>query len=166
MNRLIKSIVLHCLATPNGQWFTAGDIDKWHKARGFHRAEAFRARINGNLVAIGYHFVILTNGVIATGRHLEEVGAHAQGFNNKNIGICLIGTDRFSLAQWNTLRNSVISLQQHIMRQQNDSAPLAVVGHRDLPGVKKTCPGFSVADWLESAMQPPTGHVLADNAAP
>lgn len=166
MNRSIKSIIIHCAATPNGQWFTAGDIDKWHKARGFHRTEAFRARHNGNFAAIGYHFVILTNGAIATGRHLEEVGAHAQGFNSKSIGICLMGTDRFSLAQWDSLRGTVASLQQQIMLLQNDMVPAKVVGHRDLPGVKKTCPGFSVADWLESAMQPPAGHVLADNNAP
>nr|WP_223225927.1 MULTISPECIES: hypothetical protein [Bacteroides] len=42
--RKIDSIIVHCSATKAGQDFTAADIDRWHRERGF----------NG----IGYHYVI------------------------------------------------------------------------------------------------------------
>ncbi len=41
--RKIDSIIIHCSATKVGQDFTAADIDRWHRERGF----------NG----IGYHYV-------------------------------------------------------------------------------------------------------------
>ncbi|MDU1892762.1 MAG: N-acetylmuramoyl-L-alanine amidase [Dysgonomonas sp.] len=75
--RQINKIILHCSATKEGQHFTADDIDKWHRARGFAK--------------IGYHFVILLDGTVQIGRPLDEIGAHVQGFNKDSIGICTIG---------------------------------------------------------------------------
>ena len=34
--RKIDSIIIHCLATKVGQDFTAADIDRWHRERGFN----------------------------------------------------------------------------------------------------------------------------------
>ncbi|SDX88997.1 N-acetylmuramoyl-L-alanine amidase [Nitrosomonas halophila] len=155
MNRPISHLVIHCAATPNGRWHDVRDIDLWHRQAGFRRNQNWRARQNEELGHIGYHFVIYTNGAVATGRHLDEVGAHARGFNARTIGICMIGTDRFSPAQWESLHNGVSSL---IVRYRG----VKVVGHRDLPEVKKTCPGFSVDDWLANQMQPLPGHVLGE----
>lgn len=160
MTRHIKSIIIHCAATPNGKWFTAGDIDKWHKDRGFKRSSEFRQRQAPQFAAIGYHFVIYTNGAVAIGRHLDEVGAHAQGFNSKSIGVCLVGTNQFTLEQWSSLRDNVRNLQEHLMLMQGDANPPIVLGHRDLPGVNKECPGFSVAAWMGNDMQPLAGHIL------
>ena len=44
------TIIIHCSATRAGQDFTAADIDRWHRARGFR--------------SIGYHFVIRLDGTI------------------------------------------------------------------------------------------------------
>ena len=38
------TIIIHCSATRAGQDFTAADIDRWHRQRGFR--------------SIGYHFVV------------------------------------------------------------------------------------------------------------
>lgn len=153
--RQITGIVIHCAATPNGKWFSTQDIDQWHQARGFKRTEEFRQRFNSNLHAIGYHYIIYTNGAIATGRHEAEIGAHAAGYNSKTLGICLIGTDKFSPAQWAALRDLI-----GILRRENNYPNARITGHRDLPDVHKTCPGFSVADWLAADMQPLPGHIL------
>ena len=48
--RTIKELIVHCTATPEGKYFDAADIDRWHKQRGW----------SGN----GYHFVILLDGTI------------------------------------------------------------------------------------------------------
>lgn len=72
-----KEIILHCAATPEGKVFTAKDIDKMHKQRGFKK--------------IGYHYVIDLDGTVEKGRDENEVGAHCVGHNSKSIGICYIG---------------------------------------------------------------------------
>ncbi len=108
---------------------------------------------------IGYHYLVYRNGVIATGRDVPEIGAHVQGYNQKSIGICLIGTDRFTPAQWQSLAELIGALRQ----RYPDSR---VVGHRDLsPDLNangiveqfewlKTCPNFDVAAWVARGMSP------------
>jgi N-acetyl-anhydromuramyl-L-alanine amidase AmpD len=138
--RELKRIIIHCAATPNGKEFHAADIDRWHKERGWTR--------------IGYHFVIPLNGLVEYGRALSEIGAHASGHNRDSVGICLIGTDRFTIEQWDSLKNLVADLK---VRHKTIEA---VMGHRDLPGVTKSCPGFEVKDWLTCGMSPLPAHVL------
>ncbi len=79
--------------------------------------------------------------------------------NARSLGICLAGTGRFTPAQWQSLSTLVRSLHA-----RHPAARLC--GHRDLSpdrngdGVvspaewTKTCPGFSVADWLAAGMRP------------
>lgn len=151
--RSITSIILHCSATPNCRWTTTADIDNWHRERGFFRYLDFRKIFNYSLTSIGYHFVVYTNGAVATGRHLDEVGAHAKGFNANSLGVCLVGTDRFSVAQWDSLRDNLVGL----LKKYPDAS---IRGHRDLPGVHKTCPGFDVSAWLNNDKRPLPEHVL------
>jgi N-acetyl-anhydromuramyl-L-alanine amidase AmpD len=140
--REINLIVIHCAATPNGRHFTVNDIDQWHRLRGFNRAYP---RINPELTSIGYHYVIYLDGEVHTGRAPEEVGAHAAGHNGHSLGVCLIGTDNFTPAQWAALKKLVLELAGRYPQAR-------LLGHRDLPGVTKACPGFDVASWYQEAM--------------
>jgi N-acetylmuramoyl-L-alanine amidase len=151
--RLISKIILHCSATPNGRPHSAADIDRWHADRGFARSQLYLARFNPEFRAIGYHFVIRLSGEVELGRHLDEVGAHARPWNTTSLGICMIGTDQFTAPQWAALRRLVSD-----MTTRYPSA--AVIGHRDVPGVNKICPGFSVKDWLARGMSAPAQHLL------
>ena len=55
------TIIIHCSATRAGQDFTAADIDRWHRQRGFR--------------SIGYHFVVRLDGSIEPGRdHIARDG--------------------------------------------------------------------------------------------
>lgn len=190
----LTTLVIHCSATPNGRWTTAEQIDDWHRARGFRRVHDIAPRHEPHLRAIGYHSVIGVDGTLWNGRALLERGAHAAGHNAKSVGICLIGTDRYSPAQWATLRTHVCALLATLAEAKRastggprlqrpltpadaigllDGAALRVVGHRDLSPDRngdgkvtraewtKTCPGFDVAGWLQSAMQPLDAHLLA-----
>ena len=103
--------------------------------------------------------LVYRNGAISTGRDVTEIGAHVKGYNQKSIGICLVGTDRFTEDQWESLRDLVTRLQSLYPESR-------VVGHRDLSpdqnanGIVekfewlKTCPGFDVAAWIDGGMQP------------
>lgn len=160
--RPLDTIVIHCAAVPNGRWTSTLDIDHWHQQAGFRRGAAFASH-NPELRHIGYHWVIYTNGARATGRHPMEAGAHARGFNARSLGLCLIGTDRFTPDQWAALADQV----QHLCRVYHIPLQLAtaangwrgVCGHRDT-GANKLCPGFAVADWLAGGLEPLPGHVL------
>lgn len=170
MPRTITDIVIHCAATPNGKPFSREQIDAMHRQRGFQRQPVaitrYQPELKHGLPSIGYHWVLELDGQAKPGRHPEEIGAHVQGSNAKSLGICLIGTDRFSLAQWSTLRLLVSKLRQ--------TYPAARIrGHRDFSpdmdgdGVierhewLKTCPGFDVQTWLDGGMTPAAGHLLS-----
>jgi N-acetylmuramoyl-L-alanine amidase len=163
--RPVDLIVIHCSATPNGRPVGVEEIDAWHARRGFRRFDLWRRKHNPHLGAIGYHFVILLGGAVATGRHLDEIGAHVVGNNRRSIGICLIGTDRYTPAQWGSAAANVAGLKRLYPAAR-------VCGHRDLSPDQdndglvepwewlKTCPGFDVASWLAADMNPDARHVL------
>ena len=74
----IEKIIIHCSATREGDdTINTEVIDRWHKARGW----------NG----CGYHFIILMDGTIETGRKINVRGAHTRGLNSRSWGICYIG---------------------------------------------------------------------------
>lgn len=163
--REIDLIVIHCSATPNGRPHTVEDIDRWHRERGFRRGAQGLQKQNPSLPSVGYHFVIYTNGALVTGRHPQEVGAHAveQAANRRGLGLCMVGTDKFSAEQWAQLREQVLFLQKKYSIQnqfasvENDF--VGVCGHRDL-GARKACPGFDVRGWLSRGMLPLSEQIL------
>lgn len=182
MKRALNAVVIHCAATPNGKHFTAESIDSMHKARGFKRDSQAARSLNPTMKHIGYHYVIELDGTIRTGRGLEEIGAHVQGSNARSVGICLIGTDKFTREQWESLRVCVTNLASIIQGKAHSDhvsalrafkdMGISIKGHRDYSPDKngngiiertewiKTCPGFSVNEWIKSGMQPIKDRVL------
>lgn len=165
--RAVTLLLVHCSATPSGQALRGAapvTIDAWHRARGFQRGVLARRGFNPDLTAIGYHFVIDLDGRVWTGRHVDEVGAHAAGHNAYSIGICLVGgaerDARYTTDQWDALA----TLVRRLLPMVRPGA--AVLGHRDLsPDANgnrviepsewlKTCPGFEVSYWLARGMKP------------
>ena len=146
--RKIDRIVVHCSATRENADYSVDDIRGWHKQRGFRD--------------IGYHFLIGLSGDIKKGRPIEQVGAHAKGYNTHSIGICYVGglgtdnkpKDTRTTAQTHAVRALVCALKSIFGEN------VTVVGHRDLSvdlngdGVisknewMKSCPCFDVATEL------------------
>lgn len=182
MKRTIKTIVIHCAATPNGKAFTTEQLDAMHKARNFKRDSQAARNFNPALKHLGYHFVIEIDGTIRTGRGLEETGAHVQGNNANTIGICMVGTDKFTKAQWLALRECLIYLASKIlgrtimtadsMLQSFSNAGIIIKGHRDYsPDLNgngkiernewvKICPGFDVNEWIKGGLMPLENQVV------
>lgn len=185
MKRTINSIVIHCAATPNGKPFTILDIDMMHKVRGFKRDSQAVRSLNPDLKHVGYHFIVELDGSVKSGRGLEEIGAHVQGSNAKSIGICMIGTDKFSQAQWMALRECLINMASKIlgrtimtadsMLQSFKDAGISIKGHRDYsPDLNgngivdrnewtKICPGFDVSAWIIGGMMPLKGALYVQS---
>lgn len=128
MKRTVRTIIVHCSATPAGRDVTVADIDRWHRARGFR--------------SIGYHYVVLLDGTVCPGRPEDAVGAHCLGQNATSIGVCYVGgldadgstpRDTRTPAQ----RRALLDLLADLLRRY----PGAVVrGHRDF--APKACPSF------------------------
>lgn len=86
-----------------------------HSATTGGSVEAFRRYHvqNNGWADIGYHYVITNgnggpDGALHNGRPIEKVGAHAPGRNERSIAICLVGTDKFTPAQKETLIDTII----------------------------------------------------------
>lgn len=131
--RDIDTIIIHCSATKEGRNFTAKDIDRWHRQRGFN--------------CIGYHYVVRLDGSYEAGRPIEQVGAHCpqEGMNRRSVGICYIGgldskgnqKDTRNAAQRQTLVTLIRTLKGRYPSIRR------VCGHRDVKGVAKACPCFN-----------------------
>ena len=141
----INNIVIHC---SDSTWGSGAEIRRWHLAKGWRDG--------------GYHFVI-NNGHVKPDLFLEtldgnievlreldgdsfiednEIGAHALGYNQSSIGICLIGKDAFSARQFSSLTQIV-----NEMRKRWEIAIPRIIGHcESRPAGGKTCPNFNVGD--------------------
>lgn len=123
-----RRITVHCSATKNGEELRASVIDGWHRAKGW----------NG----IGYHLVIQPSGEVERGRALNEQGAHVEGDNEGNVGICLIGLDKFTRAQWDALRYQIDSITMVY-----SIPPWEIYTHSQFPSavkIAKTCPNIPI----------------------
>jgi N-acetylmuramoyl-L-alanine amidase len=127
-------LIVHCSATPPSMDIGKREIDRWHRARGW--------------LGIGYHFVIRQNGRIETGRSIERAGAHAYGYNDKSIGICLVGgvqEDDKTTPEQNFSTEQYRALEALLFQLKRDYPEAEVIGHRDVSS--KACPSFDVKTW-------------------
>lgn len=129
--RNITEIIIHCTATPAGRAVSVGDIDRWHRARGFS--------------SVGYHYVVGLDGGIVHGRPEDAAGAHCRGHNACSIGVAYVGgldgngrpADTRTPAQKTALRRLVGNLLRRY--------PGATVhGHCEFAA--KACPCFDVQE--------------------
>ena len=126
--RRIDLIVVHCSATRSDQQYSVRALIRDHADRfGF----------------TGYHYYVTRGGTVYQTRHEQLVGAHAKGYNEHSLGVCYEGgldqhgkpTDTRTGAQKRALLR--------LLRRLKAAHPEAqILGHRDLPGVKKDCPCF------------------------
>ena len=138
--RPIKTIVVHCSATPDDMDIGVEEIRKCHvDERGW--------------TDIGYHFVVRRDGKVESGRPLSRPGAHVKGNNSDSIGICWVGgtSKANGRPQDNRTAEQTASLFRLIQDLQKEYPGAAVLGHRDFKGVSKSCPCFDVRTWYTQA---------------
>ena len=100
----VNKIILHCSASDKPEDGTLDAIRRLHITPKSHDVPW-----NGELVAgrgfsaVGYHWIITTDGRCWAGRNSKFQGAHCLGHNPDSISICLTGNRHFSLAQYRKL---------------------------------------------------------------
>lgn len=131
--REITKIIVHCSATKENTFYTAADIRRWHKLKGYSD--------------IGYHYVVLLDGTLEKGRPVDQMGAHckANKGNRNSIGICYIGgldSDGRPKDTRNPLQKR--TLYALITALKNIWPKATVYGHRDFANVD--CPCFDAKE--------------------
>jgi N-acetyl-anhydromuramyl-L-alanine amidase AmpD len=134
----MKTVILHHSATVDHKLFNdTKSIKKYHKdVKGWKD--------------IGYHYTIefVNNEVVVQeGRSLSVQGAHARPWNKYcegencveeiTIGICIVG----NFDEQEPHPEKIDELIKLLKKLQKQFGILAIYGHRDVPGVVKSCPG-------------------------
>jgi len=129
--RKIDKIIIHCADTYKRMDIGKKEITEWHKARGFND--------------VGYHYIIRRDGTIEQGRELKTIGAHAKGYNSTSIAICYVGgKGDNNQPEDNRTTKQKEAMQDLVTALKKEFPDAEVVGHGNLPGVKKACPCFNV----------------------
>lgn len=127
-----NKFTVHCSDSANGKRVDISEIRKWHLARGFND--------------IGYHAVIQPDGEVQVGRGLTVVGAHVEGENEGNLGICLVGKDKFTAAQFKALDNWIEDVKRIYQIADQE-----IYCHYEWPSAVKqgkTCPNMKARNVL------------------
>ena len=135
--REVSKIVIHCTFTPPSMDIGVEEVKKWHVEE-------------NKWSDIGYHFVIRRDGTVESGRSVERPGAHAKGFNTNSIAIAWVGgmAAEAEKAEDNRTPEQNEAMVHLIKDLQQEFPGAALIGHRDLKGVKKECPCFDVREWF------------------
>jgi N-acetylmuramoyl-L-alanine amidase len=128
--RDIKFIVVHCTATNPSYDFNAKDIEAWHKKLGWSE--------------IGYNYVVLLDGSVEEGRHVDKIPSHVKGYNANSIGIVYVGgVDANQIAKDTRNAKQKTSLVAMLKSLRKLYPTAKILGHRDFPKVAKACPCFN-----------------------
>lgn len=130
--RDINLIVVHCSATRCNHPYTQQQLYHDHVEVNHWRY-------------IGYHYYITRDGTVHACRPVERMGAHARGYNGHSIGICYEGglNEQGCIADTRTPAQKAAMRQLILQLHERFPAIRKVLGHRDLPGVQKSCPCFN-----------------------
>jgi N-acetylmuramoyl-L-alanine amidase len=139
--RKISELIWHCTATPEGREVLVGEVDRWHRDRGFHRSKPVG---NLNLTSIGYHKLVHLDGSVSIGRDASEVGAHVSGHNTGTIGYCYVGgitkTGKSKDTRTAAQKKTMLALTRDAIA---NFGLTKVSGHHDYAA--KDCPCFPAA---------------------
>ena len=131
--REIKYIVLHTTASPQNQPVKE-ILNYWRNVNGWKSP--------------GYHFLIKADGTYEQLLDISKPSNGVAGYSDHSIHISYIGgangVDNRTQGQ--------IGTQIFLVKKYMTMFPNAEVkGHRDFPGVTKTCPNFDVSEWMRFA---------------
>lgn len=132
--REIRYIILHCTATsPSAS--TAAILKYWKEVRGWKSP--------------GYHYLLRNNGSIEHLLPIKDIANGALGYNHDSIHIAYVGGMDSQNMPKDTRTGACKESMIRLVRRAKERFPDAVVlGHCDLPDVRKTCPNFNVMDWI------------------
>lgn len=138
--RAINEIIIHCTATPEGRDVSVDAIRGWHKAQGWKD--------------IGYHFVVMLDGTVLSGRPENQIGSHVAGHNTGTLGVVYVGgVARDDATAKDTRTPAQTTALMELCRALLARYPSVkkITGHNQY--ANKACPSFDVR-------KDPLGHLI------
>ncbi len=148
----MKYLVIHCTATPEGREVSQSDIRHWHTDPVSKGGRGWKQ--------VGYTDLIHLDGtverMVQNNEDAEvdpwEVTNGAAGYNSVSRHIVYVGgvaKDGKTAKDTRTLEQKR-ALAKYVRDFHERFPQIRIVGHRELPGVKKACPSFDVQQWLQA----------------
>lgn len=134
-----STAILHCAAVSSNWHVGKTAAEAVNTIRGWHLQNGWKD--------IGYHYVIMPDGSVASGRPYDQDGAHTSGHNKNTVGILLVENVRVTAVK--TFDHYFTSSQRTALKALLKGLRVtSVKGHNDYAA--KLCPGFTVKteDWL------------------
>jgi len=127
----VKWLVVHCSASRCNRPFTVERLIETGRQRFGQPSYHYYVRRNGNVVPI-----------------LPESvqGVHAVGYNHCSIAVCYEGgLDENGKAADTRTELQKASLYELLKQLRRDYPQARIIGHRELPNVRKDCPCFDAS---------------------
>ena len=131
----VKWLVVHCSASRCNRPFTVERLIETGRQRFGQASYHYYVRRNGNVVPI-----------------LPESvqGVHAVGYNHCSIAVCYEGgLDENGNAADTRTELQKASLYELLKQLRRDYPQARIIGHRELPNVRKDCPCFSTSEYAD-----------------
>ena len=131
----VKWLVVHCSASRCNRPFTVERLIETGRQRFGQPSYHYYVRRNGNVVPI-----------------LPESvqGVHAVGYNHCSIAVCYEGgLDENGNAADTRTELQKASLYELLKQLRRDYPQARIIGHRELPNVRKDCPCFSTSEYAD-----------------
>lgn len=148
----MKYLVLHCTATPEGREVSSDEIRHWHTDPVKKGGRGWKQ--------VGYTDLFHLDGtverLVKNNEDAEvdpwEVTNGAAGYNSVSRHVVYAGgLAKDGKTAKDTRTAAQLKAMTDYVRNFHERFPqIKIVGHRDLPGVKKACPSFDVKAWLQS----------------
>ena len=131
----VKWLVVHCSASRCNRPFTVERL-----------IETGRERFGQP----SYHYYVRRNGCIAPILPESVQGVHAVGYNHCSIAVCYEGgLDENGKAADTRTELQKASLYELLKQLRRDYPQARIMGHRELPNVRKDCPCFSTSEYAD-----------------
>lgn len=130
-----EAIFVHCSATKPTMDIGVREIRQWHKEQGW--------------LDVGYHFIIRRDGTVEEGRPVDTVGSHVQGWNDRSVGVCLVGgIDAKGKPEANFTPIQMSALKSILTMLRAKYPEATIMAHHDV--APKACPSFDLQRWVRT----------------
>lgn len=131
----VKWLVVHCSASRCNRPFTVERL-----------IETGRQRFGQP----SYHYYVRRSGYVVPILPESVQGVHAVGYNHCSIAVCYEGgLDENGKAADTRTELQKASLYELLKQLRRDYPQARIIGHRELPNVRKDCPCFSCAEYAD-----------------
>jgi N-acetylmuramoyl-L-alanine amidase len=135
-------VIIHCSDS------LFGDVEtfrKWHLDNGWDDV-GYNWIITNGVLQHGSEYIKEHDGIIQPGRSFEYIGAHAKGYNESHLSICLTGRWHFTWRQFAAMFEQLKRIkQEHVPTLTIEN----IIGHYEVNQRGKTCPNIDMGSMRE-----------------